>query len=550
MLKRIFIQNFALIDRLEIDLEEGLQVLTGETGAGKSIILGALRLLRGERADIKMIAASEKKCIVEAQFNLSEYYKVLFEEHQVDFDSTTYLRREIGTNGKSRAFINDSPVTLDVLKTISSQLIDIHSQFQTSDLFNKEFQFAILDSVGSNLEFRNIYQSHFREMTQIQKIKKDKEKQLQELQLQEDFQLHLYNELDQAELEAIDLEDLQQKFATQQHATQIMELLSEAFRRIDLEGAGILDGMGELRVKLGKVADLSHEFSELYQRFEQNFLEFKDIVFELQNRSEEVNVDPNLKIALEERLDRINFLLQKHKLTEVGDLITLRDSLSKGQEQIAELQEDILQLDAKINNNKQLLEKSASELSSSRNKAGEKVSMHLEKLLYRLGLEKAQIKIQLSPLQELNIYGQDRIDILFQANSGFELRPIQEAVSGGERSRVMLAIKYILAESASLPTLVLDEIDTGVSGKIAEEMGVLMREMAKQMQLIVITHLAQVAAKGAHNYKVVKVQGGERTTTTIIPLSEEEKLQEIAQLLSGATVTPAAMEQAKALISS
>lgn len=550
MLKRIFIQNFALIDRLEIDLEEGLQVLTGETGAGKSIILGALRLLRGERADIKMIATSEKKCIVEAQFNLSEYYKVLFEEHQVDFDSTTYLRREIGTNGKSRAFINDSPVTLDVLKTISSQLIDIHSQFQTSDLFNQEFQFAILDSVGSNLELRNIYQSHFREMTQVQKIKKDKEKQLQELQLQEDFQLHLYNELDQAELEAIDLEDLQQKFATQQHATQIMELLSEAFRRIDLEGAGILDGMGELRVKLGKVADLSHEFSELYQRFEQNFLEFKDIVFELQNRSEEVNVDPNLKIALEERLDRINFLLQKHKLTEVGDLITLRDSLSKGQEQIAELQEDILQLDAKINNNKQLLEKSASELSSSRNKAGEKVSMHLEKLLYRLGLEKAQIKIQLSPLQELNIYGQDRIDILFQANSGFELRPIQEAVSGGERSRVMLAIKYILAESASLPTLVLDEIDTGVSGKIAEEMGVLMREMAKQMQLIVITHLAQVAAKGAHNYKVVKVQGGERTTTTIIPLSEEEKLQEIAQLLSGATVTPAAMEQAKALISS
>lgn len=550
MLKRIFIQNFALIDRLEIDLEEGLQVLTGETGAGKSIILGALRLLRGERADIKMIAASERKCIVEAQFNLSEFYKVLFEEHQVDFDSTTYLRREIGTNGKSRAFINDSPVTLDVLKTISSQLIDIHSQFQTSDLFNQEFQFAILDSVGSNLELRNIYQSHFREMTQVQKIKKDKEKQLQELQLQEDFQLHLYNELDQAELEAIDLEDLQQKFATQQHATQIVELLSEAFRRIDLEGAGILDGMGELRVKLGKVADLSHEFSELYQRFEQNFLEFKDIVFELQNRSEEVNVDPNLKIALEERLDRINFLLQKHKLTEVGDLITLRDSLSKGQEQIAELQEDILQLDAKINNNKQLLEKSASELSSSRNKAGEKVSMHLEKLLYRLGLEKAQIKIQLSPLQELNIYGQDRIDILFQANSGFELRPIQEAVSGGERSRVMLAIKYILAESASLPTLVLDEIDTGVSGKIAEEMGVLMREMAKQMQLIVITHLAQVAAKGAHNYKVVKVQGGERTTTTIIPLSEEEKLQEIAQLLSGATVTPAAMEQAKALISS
>ena len=550
MLKRIFIQNFALIDRLEIDLEEGLQVLTGETGAGKSIILGALRLLRGERADIKMIAASERKCIVEAQFNLSEFYKVLFEEHQVDFDSTTYLRREIGTNGKSRAFINDSPVTLDVLKTISSQLIDIHSQFQTSDLFNQEFQFAILDSVGSNLELRNIYQSHFREMTQVQKIKKDKEKQLQELQLQEDFQLHLYNELDQAVLEAIDLEDLQQKFATQQHATQIMELLSEAFRRIDLEGAGILDGMGELRVKLGKVADLSHEFSELYQRFEQNFLEFKDIVFELQNRSEEVNVDPNLKIALEERLDRINFLLQKHKLTEVGDLITLRDSLSKGQEQIAELQEDILQLDAKINNNKQLLEKSASELSSSRNKAGEKVSMHLEKLLYRLGLEKAQIKIQLSPLQELNIYGQDRIDILFQANSGFELRPIQEAVSGGERSRVMLAIKYILAESASLPTLVLDEIDTGVSGKIAEEMGVLMREMAKQMQLIVITHLAQVAAKGAHNYKVVKVQGSERTTTTIIPLSEEEKLQEIAQLLSGATVTPAAMEQAKALISS
>lgn len=550
MLKRIFIQNFALIDRLEIDLEEGLQVLTGETGAGKSIILGALRLLRGERADIKMMAASEKKCIVEAQFNLSEYYKVLFEEHQVDFDSTTYLRREIGTNGKSRAFINDSPVTLDVLKTISSQLIDIHSQFQTSDLFNQEFQFAILDSVGSNLELHNTYQSHFREMTQVQKIKKDKEKQLQELQLQEDFQLHLYNELDQAELEAIDLEDLQQKFATQQHATQIMELLSEAFRRIDLEGAGILDGMGELRVKLGKVADLSHEFSELYQRFEQNFLEFKDIVFELQNRSEEVNVDPNLKIALEERLDRINFLLQKHKLTEVGDLITLRDSLSKGQEQIAELKEDISQLDAKINNNKQLLQKSASELSSSRNKAGEKVSMHLEKLLYRLGLEKAQIKIQLSPLQELSIYGQDRIDILFQANSGFELRPIQEAVSGGERSRVMLAIKYILAESASLPTLVLDEIDTGVSGKIAEEMGVLMREMAKQMQLIVITHLAQVAAKGAHNYKVVKVQGSERTTTTIIPLSEEEKLQEIAQLLSGATVTPAAMEQAKALISS
>ncbi|MBF5027827.1 DNA repair protein RecN [Planobacterium oryzisoli] len=549
MLKKIFIQNFALIDHLNIDLQEGLQVITGETGAGKSIILGALRLLRGERADLKMMADPEKKCIVEAEFHLTDFYRDLFEKHQLDFDSTAYLRREIGTNGKSRAFINDSPVTLDLLKAVSSQLIDIHSQFQTSDLFTQEFQFAILDSVAGSRDLRDNYQILFREMESARKRKQEKLQELQSLQLQEDFQLHLFNELSQAELETTDWEDLKQKYATQQHATQIVELLSEAFQRIDMEGAGILDGMGELRVKLSKVAELSHEFTELYERFEQNFLEFKDIVFELQNKSEEIHVDPSAKQALEERIDRIHFLLQKHKASEISELIALRDSLGRGQEQILQLQEEIAALELESNKMQPALEKSAAQLSAFRSKAAEKVSARLEKILSRLGLEKAKIQMQLTPLPQLGIYGQDKIEILFQANAGFDLRPIQEAVSGGERSRVMLAIKYILAESAFLPTLILDEIDTGVSGKIAEEMGVLMREMAQQMQLVVITHLAQVAAKGDHNYKVVKLQGAERTTTTIIPLNAEEKLQEIAQLLSGATVTAAAMEQAKALIS-
>ena len=548
MLSRIFIQNFALIDTLEITLNKGLQVITGETGAGKSIILGALRLILGERADAKSIQNSETKSIVEAEFAINENLQFFFEENDLDFETQTVIRREILPNGKSRAFVNDVPVTLDLLKILSKKLIDIHSQFETSNLFDEEYQFQIIDGLSKNRILILKYQTEFSQYKILLKDLENHKKQLAESNKESDYKAFLLDELVNANLDELDLEELQNQVKKQENAEAITENLTQIFAKLDAEEIGILDSITDIKAKLGKVADLSHEFTLLNQRFQENFIEFKDIIFELQDAAEKMETSPEILLALNQKLNIVNALLLKHGVLSVSELIEIRDNLLSEQSSFADLENLIVQLEKEKTDSENRLAKMAADLSANRRKNIPIFTNKIEILLRQLGLEKAKIAVELTESGNYNSFGKENIQLLFQANSGFALKPIQSAISGGERSRVMLSIKKLMAENAELPTLILDEIDTGVSGKVAEEIGNVMKEMSENMQLIVITHLAQVAAKGNNNYKVLKREISGKTQSTIIPLDQEEKLQEIAQLLSGSKITEAAISQAKELM--
>ena len=548
MLSRIYIQNFALIDQLEINFKKGLQVITGETGAGKSIILGALRLILGERADSKSISDSSTKSVVEAEFKISESLKIFFEENDLDFEEDTIIRREILPSGKSRAFVNDVPVILDVLKELSERLIDIHSQFETSQLFSEEYQFKIIDGLSENKNLIETYQNDYFEFQRKQRELEKLKNTLSEGNKESDYKLFLLEELEAAQLETVNYELLQSQISLAENKGAISELLAQIFARTDQEEVGLFDGFYDVKNKLSRVADLSLQFSELNARLEENYVEFKDILFQLQNEAEKLDANPEDLLVLQEQNDKINALFLKHKVSDIEDLLKIKEELSLEKNSFEDIEHKIAQLEKEIAEASQSLLKKAEILSKNRKKAAPIFVEKVESLLHQLGLEKAKVEVELSSTKEFGKFGTEKIQLLFQANAGFALKPIQNAISGGERSRVMLSIKKLMAENAELPTLILDEIDTGVSGRIADEMGNVMQEMAENMQLIVITHLAQVAAKGNDNYKVQKSDIEGKTQTRIFPLNQEEKLTEIAQLLSGSKITDAAILQAKELM--
>ena len=548
MLSRIFIQNFALIDRLEIDLKTGLQVITGETGAGKSIILGALRLIMGERADAKSFAKADSKSIVETEFCIDESFKSFFDNKDLDYEPQTIIRREISPGGKSRAFINDVPVTLDILKELSSRLIDIHSQFETSDLFTESFQFGILDGLAKNSSLLSDYQNMFNEYLKAKKDIDQLKKILSESNKESDYKNFLLTELEEANLDQIDFSDLQNQLSIQENADQISEQLSQSLSTLNAEEFGILPGLFDIRNKISKLSELSSDYEELIQRLETSYLEIKDINAELEEKAENLEINPTYLQQLLTSINRINALFLKHQTDDIQGLIAIREELAASQNSLEDIENLIAEKEKLISKAEIQLQNLSKNLTESRLKHSSDLENKAKEIFHKLGLEKAILKVDITDSPQFNTFGKNAIQILFQANSGFPLKPIQNAVSGGERSRVMLAIKKIMAENNALPTLILDEIDTGVSGRIAEEMGKLMQEMANDLQLIVITHLAQVAAKGNENYKVVKYDENGITKTTIVTLSDEEKLNEIAQLISGSKITDAAISQAKELI--
>ncbi|MDN5626376.1 DNA repair protein RecN (Recombination protein N) [Epilithonimonas bovis DSM 19482] len=548
MLSRIFIQNFALIDKLEIDLKNGLQVITGETGAGKSIILGALRLIMGERADAKSFAKADAKSVVESEFVISDNMRLFFDAHDLDFEPQTIIRREIQPGGKSRAFINDVPVTLDILKQLASQLIDIHSQFETSNLFTEEFQFGILDGMAKNADILNAYQATYNDYQRTRKEIVDLQASLLDINREADYKNFLLAELTEADLDNLDFENLQQQLKTQENADQISELLAQSISKLTAEEFGILTNLSDVKSKIAKLQELSPEYEELSRRLETAYLEIKDISTDLESQSENIEINPTALQELLMVINRVNALFLKHQVDDVPSLIAIRDDLSASQHSVENIENQISEKEKQVVSLASDLESYSQKLTKKRAQFSEKLESKAREIFQKLGLEKAILKIDLSDSSSYNQFGKNHIQILFQANAGFPLKPIQSAVSGGERSRVMLAIKKIMAENNALPTLILDEIDTGVSGRIAEEMGKLMQEMAQDLQLIVITHLAQVAAKGNDNYKVVKYDENAITKTTIIKLSDAEKLNEIAQLISGSKITDAAISQAKELI--
>ncbi|MDF2833248.1 DNA repair protein RecN [Chryseobacterium indoltheticum] len=548
MLSRIYIKNFALIDALEVSLKNGLQVITGETGAGKSIILGALRLILGERADIKSISKTEEKSIVETEFELNNQFKKFFIENDLDYEHQTIIRREILPSGKSRAFINDVPVTLDILKELTSQLIDIHSQFETSNLFTSEYQFKIIDGLSDNKNLIENYQHDFYEFQSLKTQLKKFQTQLSENTKESDYKQFLLSELEDLKMDDVNYEDLQNQLSVQENAGMISENLAQLLSRFHQEEIGILSFFNEAKSKLSKISEVSTSFAELSERFETSFVEIKDIISELEDEADRIEINPETLAQLLEFNNKVNSLFLKHNVTDIEDLKEIRDQLSGEQKGTAEIEANIAQILENISKKEKSLESLSQKLSKNRKKSIPVFIKKAEDLLKKLGLEKAKVDIEITEASDYNQFGKENIQLLFQANSGFPLKPIQTAISGGERSRVMLAVKKIIAESDELPTLILDEIDTGVSGKVAEEIGNLMREMSEDMQLIVISHLAQVAAKGNDNYKVVKQDINGKTQSTIIPLNDEEKLNEIAQLISGSKITEAALTQAKELI--
>ena len=548
MLSRIYIKNFALIDTLDVSLKNGLQVITGETGAGKSIILGALRLILGERADIKSISKTQEKSIVETEFDLNNQFKKFFIENDLDYEHQTIIRREILPSGKSRAFINDVPVTLDILKELTSQLIDIHSQFETSNLFTSEYQFKIIDGLSDNKKLIENYQQDFYEFQTLKTQLKKFQTQLSENTKESDYKQFLLGELEDLKMEDINYEDLQNQLSVQENAGMISENLGQLLSKFHQEEIGILSFFNEAKSKLSKIAEVSTNFADLNERFETSFVEIKDILSELEDEADRIEINPETLARLLEFNNKINSLFLKHNVSDIEDLKEIRDQLSGEQKGTAEIEAYIVQILENISKKEKSLESLSQKLSKNRKKSIPVFIKKAEDLLKKLGLEKAKVDIEIGDASEYNQFGKENIQLLFQANSGFPLKPIQTAISGGERSRVMLAVKKIIAESDELPTLILDEIDTGVSGKVAEEIGNLMREMSEDMQLIVISHLAQVAAKGNDNYKVVKQDINGKTQSTIIPLNDEEKLNEIAQLISGSKITEAALTQAKELI--
>ena len=548
MLSKITIQNFALIQHLSVSLENGLQVITGETGAGKSIILGALRLILGERADSKSISDPEKKSVVEAEFKITSSYLPFFEENDLDFEENTIIRREILPSGKSRAFINDIPVTLDVLKELSSKLIDIHSQFETSNLFSEEYQFKIIDGLSENKEIINDYQKKFVSYQNLKKELLSLENQLAERNKESDYQSFLLTELQEFNLDNINLEELKNKVNVGEHAELILENLGQISGRFQQEEIGILDSLNDIKNKIQKISENSPHLEQLSQRIEESYLELKDIADSIENEIESTEINPEELAVFTSQLNKINSLLLKHQVSDIEELITIREQLSTQQKNSENLEKDIEETKNQLNIIQQDLDNLAKILFENRQKTIPIFKEKTEELLSRLGLEKAKIEVEFTENQDFNKFGKEHIQFLFQANSGFPLKPIQSAISGGERSRVMLSIKKIIAENAELPTLILDEIDSGVSGKTADEIGKVMQDMAKNMQLIVITHHAQVAAKGNSHYKVVKQDVDGKTQSNIIPLGEKERLHEIAQILSGSTITDAALQQAEELM--
>ncbi len=526
MLNRIFIQNFALIDQLEIHLQKGLQVITGETGAGKSIILGALRLIMGERADLKNFADLESKSIVETEFKISKNLQDFFTENDLDFDENTIIRREILPSGKSRAFVNDVPVTLDILKELSEKLVDIHSQFETSNLFSEAYQFKIIDGLSEN---KNLIENYQKDFSELLKLKKEVEKlknQLSEGNKESDYKQFLLEELEAANLENVNYELLQSQISLAENKGTISELLAQIFARTDQDEVGVFDSLYDIKNKLNKIAELSLQFSEINQRFEENYIELKDTLFQLQNEAENIDTNSEDLLALQEQNDRINALFLKHKVSEIDDLLQLKNELSAEQSSFVDLETKISSLEKEIISLENSLEKQTKVLTKNREKAIPVFKNKIENLLQQLGLEKAKVEVELTSTKDFVLFGKEKIQLLFQANSGFPLKPIQSAISGGERSRVMLAIKKLMAENAELPTLILDEIDTGVSGSIAEKMALIMQEMGKQnRQVISITHLPQIAARGITHYKVYKEDTETGTNSHIRRLTDEERVK-------------------------
>lgn len=549
MLKKIYIKNFTLIDQLDITFHAGFSVITGETGAGKSIILGAIGLLLGNRADSKMIKMGEKKCTIEAHFDLSKYnYEAYFEELDIDFEpEDTIIRRELTSNGKSRAFINDTPVSLQDMRTLGEQLIDIHSQHQNLLLQKEDFQLNVIDTIARDQKEVAAYKAAFQQYKNAEKQLAELTSRLAKAKENEDFLRFQYNELASANLVSGEQEELEQESKMLSHAEEIKSALYQANGLLSDDNA-IIDQLRTVSEILNKVTSVYPKIEAAAARVNEAYIELKDIASEVSAESENIDYDPTHLEEVNQKLDTLFTLEQKYHVSSDTQLIALKNELDEQLQKIDNSDEETAEQERVVGRWKAEAEKLAKALTTVRKKAAKTIENEMGKRLVPLGIPKVQFKVEIAE-KTLSLDGRDKVQFLFSANTSTALEPIAQVVSGGEIARVMLSLKAMLSGAVKLPTIIFDEIDTGVSGKIAEKMALIMKEMGNaDRQVLSITHLPQIAALGHSHYKVEKEETEDGTHSRMRELSDEERVQEIAQMLSGADITEAALQNARELI--
>ena len=550
MLKQLYIKNFTLIDELDISFNPGFSVITGETGAGKSIILGAIGLLLGNRADTRQVKAGTERCIVEAHFDLHKYnLQTFFQEHDLDYDEQDCIvRREVSASGKSRAFINDSPVSLQQMKDLGERLVDIHSQHQNLLLRKEDFQLNVIDLMAGNERERNDYTTAYQSYTQARSQLQALEQQMQASHDNEDFLRFQQSELNDAQLTAGEQEELEEQSQLMSHVEEIKSALYESDNLLNADSTGIVNGLRTIINQLHSIENVFPAAEELASRTDECFIELKDISEEISNRLERVDFNPAELERINDRLDHLYSLQQKYHVSSVEELIDIKQNIDEqlsqidnSDEQLKELQDQLIALESACQDK-------AKRLSATRQKAARKVEQAMKSRLVPLGIPNVRFEVSLSE-KPLSTDGTDRVAFLFSANKSTALLPVSEVASGGEIARVMLSLKAMISGSVKLPTIIFDEIDTGVSGRVAEQMAAIMKEMGDaDRQVISITHLPQIAAMGATHYRVSKEERKQGTTSSMVMLSQEERISEIAQMLSGSNISEAAISNAKALL--
>lgn len=553
MLKKLDIRNFTLIDHLEMALYPGFSVITGETGAGKSIVIGAIGLLLGNRADAKQVKRGCDKCIIEATFDLSIYHsdvlKDFFEDNDLDYEpEECLLRREVNANGKSRAFINDTPVTLALMRELGEQLIDVHSQHQNLLLSKEDFQLNVVDIIARDRQQLADYRTAFAEYRSAQRRLEELREQIATSRDNEDFLRFQQKELSEANLASGEQEQLEQEAELMSHAEDIKRALHEADYGLSGDDTGIVNLTRSIAAQLRSVADVYPEAQELAERLESCFVELKDISQEIASKVDDVEYDPQRFNLITQRLDTIYTLQQKFHVQNVDELLDRLNGINAQLDNIDNSDEELQELERSVEKLHAVCVEKAVVLTDMRRKSATVVEQELSKLLVPLGIPKVRFKVEVSPA-DLSTNGADKVMFLFSANSSTDMQPVSQVASGGEIARVMLSLKAMISKAIGLPTIIFDEIDTGVSGRVAEQMAHIMRDMGKaNRQVLCITHLPQIAAAGSTHYKVAKQETEQGTVSTMTQLSDEQRITEIAQMLSGSDVSQAAVDNAKSLL--
>lgn len=550
MLKQLYIKNFTLIDELNIQMHPGFSVITGETGAGKSIILGAIGLLLGNRADSKSIKAGRDRCVIEAHFDLSKYdMQQFFTDNDIDEDlSDTIIRRELTAAGKSRAFINDTPVSLTKMRELGEQLVDIHSQHQNLLLQKEDFQLNVVDIIAQDEKQRKNYEAAYNQYKQANQKLNALKAEIEKNRENEDFLRFQFKELDEAQLQNGEQEELEQEYEMLSHSEDIKTALYQADNHLSGDDGNIIERLKQTSEQLANIKDVYPEVTELLERIDSSYIELKDIAQEVNGLTDHVEFDPARLETINERLDKLNSLQQKFHVRDLGELIETYHQLKEQLSHIDHSDEDVEALEQEVTQLLEKAQKQAKELTTIRTKAAKKVEEEMKQRLIPLGIPNVRFSISLTE-KPLSHDGGDKVSFLFSANKSTPLQPVTQVASGGEIARVMLSLKAMISGAVKLPTIIFDEIDTGVSGKIAEKMAQIMVEMGNhERQVLSITHLPQIAAMGSHHYKVSKEETDNGTISRMTELSQQERVQEIAQMLSGSDVSEAALANAKELL--